>query len=355
VGIGVGIEGVGTGVGAVLTCLIDPAACLPVVPTPPGPDDPDRPDKPDKPDEPPTEHACGAGRALPAGNHIAVYEQPVGDPETTDTLEAPFAMSVTFRDAPEEGCVCSCGEYLQQVRGMHTVNNGPDWATNPKWIDKPAGTAEGPMSRTRWQEDGPNRAYGYRFEDPLRQIPRGPRTWDHFEPDAASGCTYSGTDAPGFRWRYPSPGEYAFKLEFRGAPVDACFGRARIGDWSEWTAEGYVKIEPPAPPPPPPPKPAPVTPRQAALCEGDQIGCATLEFIRGHDMKSTTANPKADENFQAALALELTTLKILCPVPDGVDASKWVQETLRDRALYRLQRYLHSDVMAVQNPEPPCP
>jgi hypothetical protein len=62
---------------------------------------------------------------------------------------------------------------------------------------------------------------------------------DRFEPVRAYGCVYLGSDAPGLNLiPYPGGERRRFSLEFRGAAVNACASRARVGDWHHWRVFG---------------------------------------------------------------------------------------------------------------------
>ena len=54
-------------------------------------------------------------------------------------FDAPFNMELTFRDEPDEGCACYCGEYVQEVRGLFEIYDGTVWhiAPQPTAADRP--------------------------------------------------------------------------------------------------------------------------------------------------------------------------------------------------------------------------
>jgi hypothetical protein len=112
------------------------------------------------------------------------------------------------------------------------------------------------MSETDFHEDGDGSAfsaYGHRFYDPMRTLPRPNRDNDRFLDTPESGCRYRGTDAPGMG--IGDDESVQFHLEFRAGPFDSCSG-IQLPGWHEWVSEGTF-IRPPPLPPTPTPGPTP--------------------------------------------------------------------------------------------------
>ncbi|HVR47270.1 MAG TPA: IPT/TIG domain-containing protein [Candidatus Binatia bacterium] len=148
-----------------------------------------------------------------------------------------FNMEIDF-DSTGPGCVCSCCEYRQFVRGTFTVNG----VTKVKMLRNPAGgpplkllprPAAGAAS-DNFREDGlvtpdpgMNVWYGHRAE------PITTDTTDIYQqPDRATGCQYRGNDFPGYAGL---PGTtVSIDLDFRGQVIDTCNGNAVVQQ-IEWT------------------------------------------------------------------------------------------------------------------------
>ena len=183
-----GLGGILDGVRRIARCLRHPVRCAL------GDGDDGPPD--DKPEEPPPDHACIAagGVNLPEGQEFHVTTPRFAGGQWV--FDAPFNMELTFRDAPDEGCACYCGEYVQEVRGLFEIYDGTVWHIAPQPI-RTDGTT---LHETVFQEDGGvvggiNQFYGHRRASTGALAINGPH--DRFEPNRASGCVYLGYDAPG--------------------------------------------------------------------------------------------------------------------------------------------------------------
>lgn len=330
---------------AVAYCLANPAACLPDTGGPPDGDDPERDE-----DEPPERHACVDHVDLPSGELPRARLE--GGPAYY-FLERRFTMSIRFRDDPESGCDCSCGEYLQMVSGTFEKNEGSGWARLPA-----PRTADGSQVHpTRPKEDARHGdlPYGHRFADAGRTRPRDPEDFDQFLPDMENGCLYSGSDRPGIRsGANPAPGtEFRFHVEFSGVPVDGCAGRRPLSrHLQQWTIDGYGRIpepereeedggEPPAVEQPESTDVPPDTPREEgpsirpapedvepvptdphAFCLDDNIACITAEYIQDRNMVLS------QDELEHAVLLEFRALRHRCR------AFRWRSTTMQpDRPL----------------------
>jgi len=148
-----------------------------------------------------------------------------------------FNLEIDF-DSTGPGCVCSCGEYRQFVRGTFTVNGtvvvkmlrNPAGGPPLKLLPRPAAGA----ASDNFREDGlvtppagMNAFYGHRSE------PVTTDTTDMYQqPDRPTGCQYRGNDFPGHA---NVPGTtFAMDIDFRGQVIDTCNGGAVIQQ-NEWT------------------------------------------------------------------------------------------------------------------------
>ncbi|MGD9535601.1 MAG: DUF4157 domain-containing protein [Alphaproteobacteria bacterium] len=376
---------IGGGAALFIFCLTNPQFCLPGggPPTLPPPDG-----EPPEPEEP-RKRACVASTSLPSGT-IKARRVTMG---LRHLLQAPFSMGLVFENDPEQGCDCSCGEYLQEVKGGFEEDTGSGWTA----AQTPLAATGNRIHPTRFQEDADYpRAYGHRFDDPLRAVPTDPVDNDQFLPDQATGCTYSGRDSPGFNVVDPPPGSrYRFRLFFRGAAVDGCAGRIRIDDWHEWTVEGFMTIpSPPAPPPTPPTPPSPppsstpppsgpsTTPapytgpsigpapsgpvvpapsNPTLLCLSGQISCAAVDYLLDHLLGGLVLEDAAREH---AINLELRALRHHCtlflgppptPFTSEVEGRMRREQQLRRHAERRIENFLTWRTRVVDHPLPRCP
>jgi hypothetical protein len=180
-------------------------------------------------------------------------------------------MGLAFREDPMTGCACHCGEYLQELRGFFRRDEGTGVMRDvDHW------TVSGLLDRSTFKEDArgqnPNLPYGHRdvslsdndgdlfLSDPVSRAE-----------DRASGCHYDGDDAPGMTSDVPGE-RLEFRLEFRGAPVDACHGRTPIRPFRHWLVEWSGEN------PNPRRRPRPPRPRRRAppVPGGDPRGTAPL-------------------------------------------------------------------------------
>ena len=352
---------------AIYYCITNPLACIPT------PDiDPPETDPPER--ERPRPHACIENVDLPSGRLRAEFRN-FG---LRYFLQRSFRMRVRFRDDPETGCDCSCGEYLQQVRGTFEKNEGSGWQS----LNMPPTADGGQVEAGRYKEDARHGRlpYGHRFRSPARLMPRTEEDFDQFVPDMATGCTYEGRDNPGVQLPVPPmPGaEYRVALEFRGTPVDGCNGRLPIpGNWHEWEVVGYGQVppeeEPPEEEPPeegppdveppepqteppettPPPQndgpsigPAPPEGQRGRIapsgfCLNENIACATFHFIMDRHLHLT-----ADE-YDQAVRIEYRALRRRCIVTrpfatplNPAAAANWERWT-HGQAAQRVDAFLH--------------
>ncbi len=148
-----------------------------------------------------------------------------------------FNMEMDF-DSTGPGCVCSCCEYRQFVRGTFTSNGtnvvlllpNPAGGAPLKCLPRPAAGA----ASDNFLEDGlvsppagMNVHYGHRAE------PVTTDTTDMYQqPDRPTGCQYRGNDFPGLT---ASPGTTVMvDLDFRGQAIDTCNANACVQQ-NEWT------------------------------------------------------------------------------------------------------------------------
>ncbi len=148
-----------------------------------------------------------------------------------------FNLEIDF-DSTGAGCVCSCGEYRQFVRGTFTANgtNVVHFLPNPaggapvKCLPRPAAGA----ASDNFIEDGlvsppagMNVHYGHRSE------PVTTDTTDLYQqPDRATGCQYRGNDFPGLAGSAGT--SVTVDLDFRGQAIDTCNGGTTVQQ-NEWT------------------------------------------------------------------------------------------------------------------------
>lgn len=146
-----------------------------------------------------------------------------------------FNLEIDF-DSTGAGCVCSCGEYRQFVRGTFAANG----TTVVHLLPNPAGGAPVKMlprpaagdASDNFIEDGlvsppagANVYYGHRSEGSTDST-------DMYLPDRATGCQYRGTDFPGLA--SVAGTNVSVDLDFRGQAVDTCNGTATVQQ-NEWT------------------------------------------------------------------------------------------------------------------------
>jgi len=233
----------------VCLCAMVPSLCT--IPPPPPPPPPD--DDPEK--ERPPAHACVADVTLPSGDLPMFAEWPYLG------LQDAFWMFIAFRQSPDEGCECHCGEYRQDVRGFFekefqngTIERRPKPLTPGVTLDE-----------TNFNEDGngsANSEYGHRSHprraiDDDRQV-----SFDAFFDTQANGCYYLGNDNPGFGSPIAEHDEVrrTIFLEFRGGPVDTCVipgvRTPLMQHWNTWRVRGEIR------------KPPPVTPRNTTPQNG---------------------------------------------------------------------------------------
>lgn len=355
----------GIGVGALAAliyyCINNPAACLP--------DPPEREGRRRR-------RACVDSVDLPSGAVPVQYYQYAGH----HAGKAPFRMRITFRHDPENGCDCSCGEYLQMVRGTFEKNVGRGWVAMPTPRTADGGNVTAGLYKEDSHQSGP---YGHRWTTPLRVLATTGREDDEFLPSQETGCQYAGADEPGITTRAnPSPGEqYRYSLHFFGTPVDGCLGRLPIpGHQHFWSASGYFRIpeddppeedppeeepperEPPEPDPPepaeaerdaPPPEPyrgptiGPAPPdasryriAPSGFCLNDNISCAAADYIQDRRMRLDAAE------YDRAVSIEFRALRDRCaifrPRPNFCDpaaALNWDRWT-RGQAAQRVDAFL---------------
>lgn len=376
---------------ALAYCLANPSACLPDTDGPGGDDDTDDDrDNDEEDDDPPERHACVDVVNLPSGALPPAVLQGVG---VRYFLQRSFNMSIMFRDDPETGCDCSCGEYLQKVNGTFEKNLGAGWVR----MRAPPTVSSSQLHPTRPEEDARHGRlpYGHRFSDAARSSARDPEDFDQFLPAMEDGCLYSGSDSPGITFVTdppPAPGtEYRFHLEFSGVPVDGCHGRRPIpGHRHEWTVDGYARIpepteEPPgddapeptpdtddtddaratdtAPPPrydgptigPAPDNVVPVPTDPNAFCVNDNIACITAEYLLDRRLVVTEAE------IERAVLLEFQALRNRCrvhrwrPTPVQPDRPLIWDGYVRSQARARVRRYLAARGMLFDSdPGPLC-
>lgn len=230
---------IGAGAALLLYCLRNPTSCLPSLP---GGEEEER--------EP---RACPTAVDLPSGTHRARV-MTIGN---RTLMQWPFNMRLSFRD-DDSGCRCNCGEYLQEVRGFAERDGGTGTLTRER-VHLVGGVMDPGTYREDARAGNPDLPYGHRYWDPIRVVPRPNQEEDSFLDDRESGCDYEGSDEPGMQ--STTPGEQMrFRFEFRGAPVDGCHGRGRVGGWQEWVVWGETTTpqeEPPEPEPEPTPEPEP--------------------------------------------------------------------------------------------------
>lgn len=146
-----------------------------------------------------------------------------------------FNMEIDFDSTPA-GCVCSCGEYRQLLRGTFTANGktlvhllpNPGGGAPLKLLPRPASGS----ASDNFLEDGipspasgTNVHYGHRSEGAADST-------DTYLPDRATGCQYRGNDFPGIT---ASAGtNVTIDLDFRGQAVDTC-NRNSCVQQNDWT------------------------------------------------------------------------------------------------------------------------
>jgi hypothetical protein len=146
-----------------------------------------------------------------------------------------FNMEIDF-DSTGAGCVCSCGEYRQLLRGSFVANGttivhllpNPAGGAPVKMLPRPAAGA----ASDNYLEDGltvtganDNVHYGHRSEG-------SSDTTDQYLPDRATGCQYRGNDFPGITSAVGTT--VSIDLDFRGQAIDTCNGNA-VSQQNDWT------------------------------------------------------------------------------------------------------------------------
>ncbi|WP_089941043.1 hypothetical protein [Candidatus Entotheonella palauensis] len=135
-----------------------------------------------------------------------------------------FALEADF-EQDTDGSICACCEYRQYVSGQFFLNGRP--SVEMVALADEDGTPTGeqvPLQpfpsfvEDSLIEEGANTFYDHRAEgndDPS----------DRYLPDRANGCSYRGTDFPG--WSNLQENQSAgFDLTFLGVIIDTCNGRA---------------------------------------------------------------------------------------------------------------------------------
>jgi hypothetical protein len=136
---------------------------------------------------------------------------------------APFVMNADFSNPIP--CNGVCGEYRQFVSGFFSLNG----------TDVVHALCGNSLSRTTEHEDcltsgGTTLKYGYHSIAFTNS--------QFSNPDQATGSSFRGRDAPGFRLASLSSGDVLnFSLSFRGVLVDACDSDRALST-SSWTAGG---------------------------------------------------------------------------------------------------------------------
>lgn len=234
-------------------CLLRPSMCM--IPPPPPPPPPDR--DPERERRRPPRHACVAFADLPSGDLNVIQQWPFLE------LEDAFWMYIGFREDPEQGCFCTCGEFRQNVRGFfETVYIDGRVERRPKLL-----TPGIYLEENTFHEDGNGAAdseYGHRSHAPRAIDDDRQTTFDAFFHNQQDGCYYLGNDKPGFGSAIAGHdvARRTIYLEFEGGPVDRCIvpgARTPLRQhWSTWRVRGEI-TRPPTPTPQvnPPPTPAP--------------------------------------------------------------------------------------------------
>jgi len=253
-------------------------------------------------------------------------------------LIAPFDMQLWF-EQNDSGCECNRGEYLQLVRGFFEQTKHGESPQRFRHLLMRGNR----MHPNRYHEDtraqGADLPYGHRYLSSLRHTPRPNRDGDEFLNDREHGCHYKGSDAPGFSPIQLEPGErIRFKLDFKGAAVDAGNGRRPIeSSWRKWSVHGdYTAPMPSTPTPDPEPTPTPTpapeptsqpdrepsvnppyngptigpAPPQhmrpySPWCFNDAIGCDTHQFMQRQLRSSLKLSEAA---LRQAIAIEVELL-----------------------------------------------
>jgi outer membrane protein OmpA-like peptidoglycan-associated protein len=234
-------------------CMLRPSMCT--IPPPPPPPPPDR--DPDRNRRRPSRHACVAFADLPSGNLNVFAQWPFL------MLEEAFWMFIGFREDPQQGCFCTCGEFQQNVRGFfETEYRDGRVERRPKLL-----TPGIYLEENTFHEDGSgaaNSEYGHRSHPPRAIDDEDQTTFDAFFHDQDNGCYYLGNDMPGFGSPFAEAdvNRKTIFLEFEGGPVDRCIipgVRTPLRQhWSTWRVRGEI-TRPPTPTPQvnPPPTPTP--------------------------------------------------------------------------------------------------
>ncbi len=154
---------------------------------------------------------------------------------TRNKMGERFNMEIDF-DSSGAGCVCSCCEYRQLIRGTFTANGtnivhllpNPAGGAPLRMLPRPATGA----TDDNFLEDGiptppsgTNVYYGHRSEGSTDST-------DTYLPDRATGCQYRGNDFPGLTG--PTGMTVSIDLDFRGQCVDTCNANASVQQ-NDWT------------------------------------------------------------------------------------------------------------------------
>lgn len=138
---------------------------------------------------------------------------------TSDANES-FEMKASFKGSyPGE---CRCCEYRQYVKGYFQVQKpGGNWKTVP--LELRWGVM---LDQNTYNEDGKGTlAYGLRDQ---------PGIGDNYTPlPRTTGCSYSGSDAPGFK-NLPKGVAFSAWLDFQGKIIDVCHEN-KVANTKEWT------------------------------------------------------------------------------------------------------------------------
>jgi len=187
--------------------------------------------------------ACPIEVDLPTGR-LPIYEE-----WAFLQLKDGVRMGINFKEDPEEGCACKCGEFKQNVRGFTEI----EYEDGTVKRDKKALTPGIWLEEKVFHEDGDrtaNSEYGHRSHRPRTDNGKG-QPDDRFLPDQASGCRYKGSDMPGFTSPFASYPEVRRTIffEFEGGPVDTCTVpgvRTEMRSyWHRWEVKGEIRKPPP--------------------------------------------------------------------------------------------------------------
>jgi hypothetical protein len=134
----------------------------------------------------------------------------------------------TFDKDGNPDCCCECCEYRQYVKGEFIVDNEPEEVR----------ITNGLLEKNNYNEDGVAHGHGLFKHAHFghRDEPELPNDI-YKNPDRKKGCSYNGTDRPGF---IPilAGHKYEVKLKFEGKIIDVCPGNNnKTVDTKNWTVE----------------------------------------------------------------------------------------------------------------------